>query len=258
MDGVELNALVEDIRSHGLLEPIVVLDGQVLDGRNRLRACEIAGVEPTFVEWTANGMSPTEWVVSHNLHRRHLTTAQRAALALDLLPRLEAEARERMLAGKADPSPESDEGRSDAKAADLVGVGRSTVAAAKAIQRRDETGAIVDGMRAGELNVAQAAREAGFEGMAQGGLGQGAIGGRRDARGAEQPATYFGKGDKWAEASEPLRRYLAAHARRNYEFSHIAPKEARKRVKTIDQLIEGLAAAKADLEERSHVYRLTA
>jgi hypothetical protein len=38
-----------------------------------------------------------EFVVSHNLHRRHLTTAQRAALALDLLPKLEEEARERQV-----------------------------------------------------------------------------------------------------------------------------------------------------------------
>jgi hypothetical protein len=78
-------------------------------------------------------------VVSMNLHRRHLTTAQRAALALDLLPRLEAEAKEREReAGRrfGKGRPETDDpiagtGRADEKAAELAGVGRSTVAHAK-------------------------------------------------------------------------------------------------------------------------------
>lgn len=62
---------------------------------------------------------------------------QRAALALDLLPALEAEAKERQLSGLQHVgdslvSPETDErGRADAKAAELVGVGRSTVAHTK-------------------------------------------------------------------------------------------------------------------------------
>jgi hypothetical protein len=47
----ELQALADDIRHNGLLNPIVTLDGQILDGRNRLAACKIAGVQPRFVEW---------------------------------------------------------------------------------------------------------------------------------------------------------------------------------------------------------------
>jgi ParB-like chromosome segregation protein Spo0J len=45
MSDDELAELAVDIRAHGLLEPIVLLDGLVLDGRNRLRACEAAGVD---------------------------------------------------------------------------------------------------------------------------------------------------------------------------------------------------------------------
>ena len=44
--GVEFDALVEDIREHGLRVPITIFDGKVLDGRNRVRACDAAGVEP--------------------------------------------------------------------------------------------------------------------------------------------------------------------------------------------------------------------
>jgi NAD-dependent deacetylase len=47
----ELQQLAEDIKAHGLREPIVVavIDGEemLVAGRNRLAACKIAGVEPT-------------------------------------------------------------------------------------------------------------------------------------------------------------------------------------------------------------------
>lgn len=262
MDGNELNQLVADIKSHGLLEPIVMFNGKVLDGRNRLRACELADVEPLFVEWEPNGSSsPTEWVVSHNLHRRHLSVAQRAALALDLLPQLEAEARERQsAAGGAIPGalpPETEEAKGEAteKAADLVGVGRTSVATAKAIQKIDPE--IVNRMRSGDIATIQAAeREADLYRGRNGEMGS-LPGNSTDALGREMPV-YFGKGDKWQEATVPLKRYLAAFEKRGYEFGHVNAKEAKKRVQTIDQLIEALTEARSGLEQRTHTYRLTA
>jgi hypothetical protein len=258
MDGVELKRLMDDIKAHGLIEPIVMFDGQVLDGRNRLRACEHVGVQPRFVEWKANGLTPTEWVVSMNLHRRHLTTAQRAALAVDLLPHLEAEAKERQrehggtAPGKPSDNTSSDGGRSDAKAAELVGVGRSTVAAAKAIGKRDP--ALLTDMRAGVLNVAQASRQAGFEGMAQGGAGS--VRTTRDAAGRDTPTVVYGKGDKFTEATQPLRRYLKSWETRNYEYRHVNPKDAAKRVEVIDELIERLTKARRDLASRTTIARM--
>src|SRR5262245_53163976 len=94
MAEAELHELAEDIRHRGQLHPVVMHQGQVLDGRNRLAACEIAGVEPRFTDWTGTG-SPTEWVIGTNLTRRHLTASQRAVVALDLLPLLEQEAKQR-------------------------------------------------------------------------------------------------------------------------------------------------------------------
>ena len=81
-------------KTKGCIEPIVLLHDQVLDGKNRLAACKIAGVKPRFVQWDGDG-SPIEWVISMNLVRRHLTTSQRAAIAHDLLPLLEVEAKQR-------------------------------------------------------------------------------------------------------------------------------------------------------------------
>ncbi len=52
MEGEAFDRLVASIKSCGLIHPIIVCQGMVLDGRNRLRACITAGVEPDFVEFT--------------------------------------------------------------------------------------------------------------------------------------------------------------------------------------------------------------
>ena len=67
----ELRALADDIADHGLREPIVTLEGQILDGRCRYLACKMAGVEPRFA--THDGDEPIAYVFSRNFHRRHLT-----------------------------------------------------------------------------------------------------------------------------------------------------------------------------------------
>ncbi|MGH7140867.1 MAG: ParB N-terminal domain-containing protein [Pirellulales bacterium] len=97
MKGTDFGGLVEDIDTNGLREPIVVFQGQILDGRNRLRACEIAGVEPRFVEWDGVG-SPLAFVVSRNLHRRHLNESQRSLIGAQVKAMFEEEAAERKAA----------------------------------------------------------------------------------------------------------------------------------------------------------------
>lgn len=80
MHGVPLGELAADIAENGLREPIILTGSLVLDGRNRLRACHMAAVEPRFVEWDGDG-SPLSFVISRNLHRRHLNESQRAMVA---------------------------------------------------------------------------------------------------------------------------------------------------------------------------------
>lgn len=106
----ELSALAEDIRANGQIEPIVVFDGMVLDGRNRVAACRIARVEPK-VRTLSRCDSPTEYVISANLHRRHLTPIQRAAVAAKARPMFEAEARKRQVAGRKAGGKEAGRGR---------------------------------------------------------------------------------------------------------------------------------------------------
>ena len=79
MQGTEFEDLVNDIKQNGLREPVWLYENKVLDGRNRLRACNAAGVEPRFREY--DGDDPVGFAVSLNLHRRHLTDDQRKAIA---------------------------------------------------------------------------------------------------------------------------------------------------------------------------------
>ncbi|KAB2730714.1 hypothetical protein [Brucella intermedia] len=75
----DLKVLAADIAANGQVEPILLLEGKVLDGRNRQAACGLAGVDPVYAEFT--GADPLSFVLSKNLHRRHLTESQRAMAA---------------------------------------------------------------------------------------------------------------------------------------------------------------------------------
>ncbi|WP_421912757.1 MT-A70 family methyltransferase [Mesorhizobium sp.] len=79
----EMRELADDIVTYGQREPIVLLDGMVLDGRNRLAACRFADVEPVLVDF--EGDDPLGFVLSLNLHRRHLSESQRAMVAARLV-----------------------------------------------------------------------------------------------------------------------------------------------------------------------------
>lgn len=100
MSKPQLASLAEDIRTNGQHDPIVYYKGQVLDGRNRIRACEIAGVEPDTCEIDEDSsFNPVAFVVGVNLHRRHLNESQRATVAAKLKNLLEPEAKERQRDG---------------------------------------------------------------------------------------------------------------------------------------------------------------
>lgn len=136
LDEQGLRALAEDIAANGQKEPVDLLDGTILDGRNRYLACLRAGVRPKFRRVEPH--SPLEHVVSRNLVRRHLSESQRAAIAVELLPRLETEARERQRGGKGGrllraQLPEA-KGRARDHAGRLVGVSPRYVEDAKTIK----------------------------------------------------------------------------------------------------------------------------
>jgi MT-A70/ParB-like nuclease domain len=82
LEGEAFDSFVADIKTNGLLEPITIHEGMILDGRNRWNACKAAGVEPQFLEF--DGDDPLAFVLSLNVHRRHLSESQRGMVAARL------------------------------------------------------------------------------------------------------------------------------------------------------------------------------
>jgi N6-adenosine-specific RNA methylase IME4 len=101
IEGQEFDDLVADIRAHGLRDQIVLIDGQILDGRNRYRASVAAKLLPEnldeltvsqlkhFRHYLPPGapLPPQDelwaFVVSKNLRRRHQSASQRAMAVAD-------------------------------------------------------------------------------------------------------------------------------------------------------------------------------
>lgn len=77
MPDAEIEALAIDIEKNGQREKAVMYEGMVLDGWHRYLACEKADLPFHAEEF--DGEDPIAFVLSHNLHRRHLTGSQRAA-----------------------------------------------------------------------------------------------------------------------------------------------------------------------------------
>jgi len=76
----ELASLAKDIAENGQRDAIVLdEDDLILDGRNRLKACAMAEVEPWIESF--RGGNKLAFVISKNMERRHLDDSQRALIA---------------------------------------------------------------------------------------------------------------------------------------------------------------------------------
>ena len=74
----ELQELASDIKQQGLLLPVMLFEGKILDGRNRYRACQMAEVEPIYTQFEGTPEEAVHRVWSLNRPRRHLTSDQSA------------------------------------------------------------------------------------------------------------------------------------------------------------------------------------
>ena len=157
----ELQALASDIKANGLQQPCVMQGGVLLDGRNRLAACKLAGVEPRFT--TYDGDSPVAFIIGVNLQRRHLTVSQKLALGIEIEPHFAKEAKKRKLANlkRGSQAPEVEHcptsgGKSRDQAAAAVGVSGKTLSAAKAVKAASPE--MFERIKRNELTVAKATR----------------------------------------------------------------------------------------------------
>lgn len=121
MNTEELQALAADIDEHGQLETVKILQGDILDGRNRWLAMTKYGrIHKSPRTEEVNPKSPIAFVLSENEQRRHLTTSQRHAAGAEALPFFEAEAKKRQREGQGKGGKTAGRGRAkDSFSADL-------------------------------------------------------------------------------------------------------------------------------------------
>lgn len=145
MTAAEYAALRDDIEAHGQREPIWVFDGQIIDGRHRAQACEELGIEPAVREYDGDESGLVGFVVSLNLHRRHLDESQRSLVAARLatLP-------------KGANQHASIDAPSQAQAADLLNVSRPSVQRAREVLVNGAP-ELVAAVERGEVSVSAAA-----------------------------------------------------------------------------------------------------
>lgn len=187
IDDESLNALAEDIKKNGQREPIIVAyldeamidEPVVIDGRNRHAACKLAGIEPEFkfvMSLNDRELSPqviADWVISHNLHRRHLTTSQKAMVGQGYLAYLKEEAKKRQVEavkrGNVSRHSDSPAGRNSAQleagdyssrsavqAGKLVGVSKDSIRDADFVVKNDPE--LAQQVRDSKVTVSAAAK----------------------------------------------------------------------------------------------------
>jgi N6-adenosine-specific RNA methylase IME4/ParB-like chromosome segregation protein Spo0J len=155
MEGAEFDELRDDIKQHGLLEPLCEFEGKLLDGRNRLRACKASGIPipSNMVEHfdSKKHSDPLSWVISKNLKRRHLNESQRAWVAAKLATMRQGE--------RMDLKPANLRKVNQAAAASMLNVSERSIQNA-AVVREHGTAELQHVVEQGDLAVSLAANAA--------------------------------------------------------------------------------------------------
>jgi hypothetical protein len=217
------DALVIEIAQDGIQEPVYLYERKIIEGRVRYAACEELGVEPPFRDWVLLGeKDPLDWMVRRHIQTHELSELDKIRLTAAVVPFYrEMKGQTNKLLYQA-----------------MNGLSWNKI---RAINWLEEAGAL-DAVLSGEKDVFEAARSLGLA---------------SDKRGVALGKSY-GAGDKFDESFLPAKRYLAAWKRKGYEFRHLNPKEATRRLSLIDSLAKELQAARSDLAKRAVAATLSA
>lgn len=160
LDDENIESMADDIKANGLQCPIELCDGKIIDGRRRFMACRHAGVEPEYC--TVSPADPVAYVLSLNLHRRHLTPSQRSMVAARAREMYDKAAKERQSENasrhnsKVENLPPLDKSKARDAAGKAVGVsGKSVDFAGKVLKQG--TPELVKAVDEGRMAVSTAA-----------------------------------------------------------------------------------------------------
>jgi ParB family chromosome partitioning protein len=143
IDGQSYQELLADVLKHGVREPIWIYEGKILDGRNRYRAAMAMRVECPIQEYT--GPDAVAFVISLNLHRRHLNESQRGMVGAKLANMQQGQ--------RTDIQPSANlQNVSQADAAEMLNVSTRTVAAASKVQA-EAPQEVTKAVEAGDISI---------------------------------------------------------------------------------------------------------
>jgi len=154
----EYKALIDDIAENGLLEPIWIHDDQIIDGRNRNKACMELGIVPEYRIYAGDNIA--SFVVSLNVKRRHMTQSQLAMAAVSLEEYYAVEAKERQARKPVDSVVETLPQQTDKsrdKAGKELGVSGRSVSDAKLV--KEHSPELAGQVVSGEISVSKAAQQ---------------------------------------------------------------------------------------------------
>ena len=147
IEGQAYQDLMADVLKHGVREPISLFEGKILDGRNRYRAATAMGVPCDFRSY--EGKDAAAFVISLNLHRRHLSESQRAMVAAKLAN----------LGNGQRASPIGEGAVTQQVAADMLNVGKRSVERAREVLEQNPQ-EVAHAVEQGRMSVSLAAQVA--------------------------------------------------------------------------------------------------
>lgn len=157
----EFLGLERQIITEGCRNPLVLWGDVLVDGHNRYNICQKHNIEFSTVQHAFDSRDDViVWIVDNQKDQRNLSNFAKAELALRVEPILKAKAKERMMAGKSYPVPNSAQGSQDKgkvrdELAKIAGVGHDTIERVKKIKAEADTETI-EKVRKGEMSINKA------------------------------------------------------------------------------------------------------
>ena len=147
MSADDFQALKDSVENVGVLNPIAIFEGQVIDGWHRYRAANDLGVTCPEVELDP-GTDPRDFVLAQNKARRHITQAQLAMATTSVYEWYPRGRPEQM--GTECPF------KTTAELADIAGVGERSIKQAKAV-KANAAPEVQEAVKRGEIGLTKAA-----------------------------------------------------------------------------------------------------
>jgi hypothetical protein len=161
MGAEEYRAFEADVRANGIREPIVTWRTggatYVIDGRHRMRAAGATRKPLTYRTFRGDEEAMRRFVISANVHRRHLSESQRAMVGTRLADLPDGVRTDR--ARNVGASNEAPTGIGQAAAAAMLNVSRSSVQRARRVEQAGVP-ELIAAVEQGHVSVGQASQHA--------------------------------------------------------------------------------------------------